>query len=1068
MSIFKVNQRVPKLLLLILFYAQCNFAFAVLEKESKPRLMVDIGHTDWVNDVAYSPNGKLLATAGQDKKVIVWDVALKKILLVLPHKDFANKVAFSPEGKYLATADKSVHIWEISTGALINELSWSVYSSITLLSFSSDGLSLYSGTDQDYCSWDLKANQHRVSNYRSISSSVPAVNTRKGLIAIAKTDTDVEVRSIADDKVIYTFSNLPQPINNFAFTPDGHQLAIISTKYGEFGEVSLFDLSTGQQRFQKRISNTAVSAAIFSSDGKILYCGDYDNKVYIIDTQSGLITNTLTIKSWVKNLAIDEINENIALASHLSVESYNLRTRQFVGEYKGQFLRPGYDIYFTPDGKNLLTNQFLWSGVNSQLSKVVICEDMWYVGPYNYSITPDGKSSIVSTKNKTIKQWDLMTGKETALFTGLAGNAGLTAVNSKGNLFISLGEDNTISFWDITTGAKIKSFPAEAKNHTQLVYSPDEQFIAYTNGYNEVIVINATNGEKIHHFTNWGSLSCPVTISPNSKHIAGYSTDKKSIVIVDLSNGQVVKSFKPTTCYINSITFSPDGKTIACGTHDNIVQLWDVATGNELKQLKGHTTWVMKVSYSSDGKRIATGSYDGSSRIWDAQTLNELAQFYCFSNDSWIIVTPDGRFEAKGDAMQLVHYVQGLDLLPIESFFDKYYTPNLFAQILEGTQVWKQEVKENKDLNKGFALPPIVKIKNIHENQSVNSASLTVEVEATDQGGGIDEILLYLNGKLIETTQRGFKPVERKGEADVKTFALQLANGTNEIKATAFNIQRTESIPHVVQVNYAVDDSQQPNLYLVCIGINEYKNQKYNLQYAIPDADAFFNQMKKGAKSIFKRIDTKFIQNAEATRENILKTFGDIQLNARQQDVLIFYYAGHGVMSEEDEKFPVDFYLIPTDVTTLYGNNDMLKRKAISARELMDLSRKVKAQKQLFILDACQSGGAVETFASRGVAEEKAMMQLARSAGIALFAASNSDQYASEIKQLGHGVFTYSILEALKGKADGGYSDQKITISELRAYLDDNVPELTKQYRGQAQFPQCIMKGMDFPIVIVK
>lgn len=1043
-------------------------AFAVLEKESKPRLMVNIGHTDWVNDVAYSPNGKLLATAGQDKKVIVWDVVLKKTLLVLPHKDFANKVAFSPDGKYLATADESLHIWDIVSGAMVNEMAWCKNNKITMLNYSSDGLCLYSGTDRDYCTWDLQTNQYRVSNYRSISSSVPAVNTQRGWIAIAKTDTDVEIRNISDDRVVHTFSNLPEPVKNFAFSADGSQLAIISTKYNEFGEVLLFDLSTGQQRFRRRISNTSVDVALFSNDGKTLYCGDCNNKVYFIDTQSSGVTNTVTIKNWVKGLAIEEVYGNLAIGTLQMAASYNLRTGQIVGEYKGQSLRPVNDIYFTPDGKNLLTNQFLWSGANSQLSGNVIQEDMMYVGPYNYSIAPDGKSAFVSTPNKMIKRWSLSTGKEISVFTGLTGNAGLTAINPKGNILISLGEDNSISFWDVTSKTRIRSIPTETKHHTQLVFSPDERFIAYTNGYNEVVVINAENGEKMHHFKTWGTLSCPIAISPDSKYISGYNSGQRSIVLVDLSNGQEVKSFKPTTPYVNSITFSSDGRTIACGTHDNIVQLWDIATGNELKQLKGHTTWVMKVSYSNHGRYIATGSYDGSSRIWDAQTLEELAQLYYFSNDSWVIVTPDGRFEAKGDAMQLVHYVQGLDVLPIESFFDKYYTPNLFAQVLEEKNLQKQEIIRGKDLSKGFALPPSVKIINIPGNQSVATASLDVEVEVTDQGGGIDEILLYLNGKLVETTQRGFKPIEKKGEANVKTFSLQLTNGTNEIKATAYNLQRTEAIPCIVHVNYIADDSQQPNLYLVCIGINEYKNQKYNLQYAIPDADAFFNQVKKGAKPIFRRIETKFIQNTEATRDNILRAFGDIQLSARQQDVLIFYYAGHGVMSEEEEDCPVDFYLIPTDVTTLYGNNDMLRSKAISARELMDVSRKVKAQKQLFILDACQSGGAVETFASRGVAEEKAMMQLARSAGIALFAASNSDQYASEIKQLGHGVFTYSILEALKGKADGGYGDQKITISELRAYLDDNVPELTKQYRGQAQFPQCIMKGMDFPIVIVK
>ena len=93
-------------------------------------------------------------------------------------------------------------------------------------------------------------------------------------------------------------------------------------------------------------------------------------------------------------------------------------------------------------------------------------------------------------------------------------------------------------------------------------------------------------------------------------------------------------------------------------------------------------------------------------------------------------------------------------------------------------------------------------------------------------------------------------------------------------------------------------------------------------------------------------------------------------------------------------------------------------------------------------------------------------MQLARSAGIAVLASTGTAQYASEVKQLGHGIFTYSILEGLSGKADGGTKDGKITIKELAAFLEDNVPELTKTYRGTSQYPNTSIRGMDFPIAI--
>ena len=135
-------------------------------------------------------------------------------------------------------------------------------------------------------------------------------------------------------------------------------------------------------------------------------------------------------------------------------------------------------------------------------------------------------------------------------------------------------------------------------------------------------------------------------------------------------------------------------------------------------------------------------------------------------------------------------------------------------------------------------------------------------------------------------------------------------------------------------------------------------------------------------------------------------------------------------------------------------------------RTIAGILQRNKSTKQLFILDACQSAGALnEVAASRGAAEEKAIAQLARSTGTHWLTASGSEQFASEFAQLGHGSFTYCILEALKGAADNG--DSKITVKELDAYLQDKVPEITQKYKGTAQYPASYNYGNDFPIIIL-
>jgi uncharacterized caspase-like protein len=102
----------------------------------------------------------------------------------------------------------------------------------------------------------------------------------------------------------------------------------------------------------------------------------------------------------------------------------------------------------------------------------------------------------------------------------------------------------------------------------------------------------------------------------------------------------------------------------------------------------------------------------------------------------------------------------------------------------------------------------------------------------------------------------------------------------------------------------------------------------------------------------------------------------------------------------------------------------------------------------------------------RGAAEEKAIAQLARSTGTHWLTASGSDQFAAEFSQLGHGSFTYCLLQAMKGEADNG--DKKLTVKEIDSYLQNKVPEITQKYKGSAQYPASFGYGNDFPIVIIK
>src|SRR4030042_781626 len=158
------------------------------------------------------------------------------------------------------------------------------------------------------------------------------------------------------------------------------------------------------------------------------------------------------------------------------------------------------------------------------------------------------------------------------------------------------------------------------------------------------------------------------------------------------------------------------------------------------------------------------------------------------------------------------------------------------------------------------------------------------------------------------------------------------------------------------------------------------------------------------------------------------------------------------------------FYFITSEITGLYQEDKL--QNALRVDELQEKFKLLPALKQVVFVDACHSGSSVETLAMRGASEEKALAPLSRSSGVHVMASSASDQQSAEIKSLGHGVFTYVLLEALNGKADGAPADSKITVYEIKSYIDDQVPEVSYNLIRHKQFPSTFSMGHDFPLVM--
>ncbi len=243
-----------------------------------------------------------------------------------------------------------------------------------------------------------------------------------------------------------------------------------------------------------------------------------------------------------------------------------------------------------------------------------------------------------------------------------------------------------------------------------------------------------------------------------------------------------------------------------------------------------------------------------------------------------------------------------------------------------------------------------------------------------------------------------------------------------------------------------------PDLYVVAVGITNYRDHDLKLKYAAKDASTFAKEIEIRGKPLFKNIITKTLLDKEGTIPSIKAVFDKLVEKVKPSDVFVFYLAGHGITLDSI------YHFIPQDLR--YENTDVIRQKSLSQHKIQDLLAKISALKSLVILDTCNSG----SLTSRGLSEKTAIDKLMRATGRATLAASSDTQQALEgYKE--HGVFTYALLKGLREYADRkGNKDGATTIDELSDFISEEVPKITFRQWGYEQIPMRNLQGDPFPI----
>lgn len=892
-----------------------------------------------------------------------------------------------------------------------------------------------------------------------------------GRYLMAGNNNSLEILDINTGQRIYSYihpNEYKTKILNLAgFSPDSKKIFIHTSN-----EIILVNLETKQDIWRIKQADFHVSeygsrrgVIRFSDDGKKILLGTQKN-LSLLNTENGqTITKLVGVTneevfyhhlSESSNQLLIEFDKKAAIWDLSSGAMRKvIQTTQPAFEYHLQLNQKGnklYDFWTEIDLANNAHKDFLYEGsignVNRTPSLTGLSFDDKYLFHIGYYLDPNVADKYSINQDKLVVA-DVTTKK--ILWRKKAIDKATFAHTSKQIATINtFGGFTSIDLLDGATGNIVKriNLPKKYVGGGRLTFSMNDKYLTCQSGNGQIIVEVSTG---------------------------------KTIEIPELlPNGK--KTFY-------SATFTADENYLIASNYDGELhfyniqqQQWDMA-----KTIKAYTDAVAGVNLSENNRYLFTNARENNIKLWDLQTRELLATLYPVpSTGEWAVITPNGQFDASVNAQKDLYFVKGINSFPLEILYEKYFTPKLLPRLLAGERFPAVDA-DFDDLHKA----PVCKISYEQKTRNLtveddskpsyeNTTGLAeITVNATAENDKIDEIRLFHNGKIVNLATRGLFVTDNTTGTDTKKYTINLLAGQNVFRAIALNSQRTESQPDEIIVNYKAGNqpNNKPNvskdgviidpvdknatLYLVVVGINQYQNEKLSLNYALADATAFKDEIEQDAKTVISNVKTYFVTDTKADKNGIINALTEVQKTAKAQDVFVFYYAGHGVISDKNK----EFYLVPTDVADLKNVDEILLQKGIPSKQLQGYAVNIQAQKQVFILDACQSAGAFEQLIAADANQQKSLAVVARSTGTHWMAASGSKQFANEFATLGHGAFTYVLLQALKGQAA---NNKMITVNGLKNFIQVQVPELMKKYSGTPQYPASYGLGNDFPVEMMK
>ncbi len=569
-----------------------------------------------VYDVAFSPDGRTVAAASQDKAIYLFDVKTRRTRVIRGHRDQVFSLAYAPDGKRLASStwSGSLRVWDLASGASRQLRGHTA--GVRRLAFSRDGTHLASASyDGTLRYWALVGGAAPLvmKGHKGHISGMSLSPDGKTL-ASAGRDRTVRLWDLgAAGKALRVLRGHKAGVYSVEYSPDGKLLAS-----GSFDRtVRLWDAATGEQLRVLAGHRARINDLAFSRDGKQLASASFDRTIRLWDPATGRLQRRIRAHgAWISAVAYSPDGRFLVSSSaDKTVRLWDLASAQATRQAPGH-RAPVYSAAYSPDGRLVASSDksgelWTWDARTGQTLRAL----RGHRGVVNaVAWRPDGKVLASAGNDNDVRLWRPDGDTPPRALQGHTGGVNYVAFSPGGKILASCSLDNTIRLWDLTI-ASSRTLRGHRAGVKQISFSPNGERLASISNDGTVRLWDVATGQQLRSLAVGGE-GISVAFAPGGKLLAFSSG--KAVRLWDLASpsSRLLRRF---TARPYHLAFHPDGQRLGVSLSDRTARILALAGGAE-QVLRGHRDEVNFIAFDRAGERVITASDDGTVRPWTTAT----------------------------------------------------------------------------------------------------------------------------------------------------------------------------------------------------------------------------------------------------------------------------------------------------------------------------------------------------------------------------------------------------------------------------------------------------------------